>query len=179
MKVLPRTEFGNPILRKKAKPVPAPYLKSKTFKALVKSMIYTMRRVGGVGLAAPQIGVPLRLAVMELHPTGTRPTLKKKGPLVIVNPKITKYSKEKSADWEGCLSFKNARGKVMRPKSITVTYFDEKGKKHAEVATGLWARIFQHEIDHLNGTVYVDRMSGMQTLMTVPEFRKRMLKPAR
>lgn len=176
MKILPRTEFGNPILRKQAKPVPTKFFGTPALFELVRSMIFTMRRADGVGLAAPQIGVPLRMAVMEMHPSDSRPRAKKKGPLAILNPQILKYSKEKAGDWEGCLSFRNARGKVVRARSVTVSYQDEMGMKHTEIATGLWARIFQHEVDHLNGTVYVDRMKDMKTLMTVPEFRRRVLK---
>jgi peptide deformylase len=176
MKILPRTQFGNPILRKKAKNVPISFLKTAAFRKLVREMLYTMRRVGGVGLAAPQIGKSLRLAVMELQPTPTRPKLKKKGPLIIVNPKIIKYSKVKQKDWEGCLSLEKVRGLVPRSKEITVRYTNQDGKIVTEKARGLWASIFQHEIDHLNGLVYVDRMENMKTLMTIGEFKKRVLK---
>jgi len=139
-------------------------------------MIYTMRRVGGVGLAAPQLGKPLRVAVIEMRPTKTRPEIVKKGPIVVINPRITKYSSAKEEDWEGCLSLKRVRGSVPRSTSITVEYLNEHGDFVTEKASGLWARIFQHEIDHLNGTVYVDRMKDMKTLMTEREFRKRILK---
>lgn len=139
-------------------------------------MVYTMRRVGGVGLAAPQIGMPLRIAVMEMHPTPTRPKLQNKGPIAIINPTIIKYSSARVNGWEGCLSLKGVRGNVPRSKTVTVRYMNEKGKIITETASGLWARIFQHEIDHLNGTVYVDRMTSMKTLMTIDEFKKRVLK---
>ena len=175
MKILPRTQFGNPILRTNAKNVPLKFLKTAKFKKLTKQMIYTMRRTHGVGLAAPQIGESLNLAVMEMRPTKTRPNLKRKGPIVVVNPKIVKYSKEKVADWEGCLSFYGARGSVPRSKAVTVEYHNEKSEKIIEEATGLWARIFQHEIDHLNGTVYVDQMKDMTKLITLQEFKKRVL----
>ncbi|GMU74245.1 MAG: peptide deformylase [Candidatus Campbellbacteria bacterium] len=174
--VLPRTEFGNPVLRKKAKRVSPGFLKTRKFKDLIQRMIYTMRRVGGVGLAAPQIDVSLAIAVMEMHPTPTRPKLPHKGPIVIVNPKITRFSNKKVPDWEGCLSLKGVRGSVPRSESITVSYTNEQGKRITEKASGLWARIFQHEIDHLNGVVYVDRMKDMKTLMTFSEFKKRILK---
>ena len=176
MKVLPRTQFGNPVLRGKAKPVPSALLKTAKLKKLIRQMIYTMRRVGGVGLAAPQVGLPLRLAVLEMRPTPTRPKLPHKGPTAIINPRIVQHSKESASDWEGCLSLPRVRGKVPRSRSITVQYLDEEGTQHREVASGLWARIFQHEIDHLDGRVYVDRMPDMQTLMTLGEFKKRVLK---
>ncbi len=176
MKSLPRTQFGNPILRAKAKKIPLGFVDKDRFKKLVKQMIYTMRQVGGVGLAAPQIGESLSLAVMETGPTPTRPKLKKKGPIVVVNPRVVKYSKEKVSDWEGCLSFRGVRGKVPRSKSVIVEYYNEKGEKVVEKATGLWARIFQHEIDHLNGIVYIDRIEDTKTIMTLDEFKKRILK---
>lgn len=175
MKVLPRAEFGNPILRAKAKQVPLSFLKTKKFHELKKEMIYTMRRTHGVGLAAPQIGEPLAIAVMEMRRTPTRPNIEKKGPIVLINPKITKYGSEKVADWEGCLSFNGVRGLVPRPETITVEYWNEVGEKVTEKVTGLWARIFQHEIDHLNGTVYIDRVSDTKTIMTLSEFKKRIV----
>ena len=176
MKVMPRTEFGNPILRAKAKKVPLSYLKTKAFKNLIKEMIYTMRRAHGVGLAAPQIGVSKAITVMEIRKTPTRPDAEKKGPIIVVNPKIVKYSRKKEPGWEGCLSFVGVRGSVPRSESVTVEYYNEKGEKIVEQATGLWARIFQHEIDHLNGTVYIDRVEDTKTIMTLNEFNTRVLK---
>ena len=176
MKILKRTQFGNPILRSKAKIVPLKFLKTAKGKTLIKRMIYTMRRTNGVGIAAPQIGQALQIAVIETRPTPTRPKLKHKGPIVIVNPKITKYSKKKVGDWEGCLSFNGVRGNVPRSKEIAVRYYNEKGEKFIEKVTGLWARIFQHEVDHLNGLVYIDRIEDTKTIMTMSEFKKRVLK---
>ena len=176
MKVLTRTEFGNPILRSKAKKVPLSFLKTNEFKKLEKQMIYTMRRAHGVGLAALQVGVPLCIAVMEIRKTPTRPHVKHQGPITIINPVIKKYGSKKEKGWEGCLSLPDVRGEVNRPSAVTVEYTNAAGKKVVEHATGLWARIFQHEIDHLSGTVYVDRMSDMKTLMMVGEFKKRILK---
>lgn len=176
MKVLSRTELGNPILRKKAKKVPLKFLKTKKFKDLVKQMIYTMRRAEGVGLAAPQVGLTMAIAVMEMRKTPTRPNIKPRGPIVIVNPKITKHSSKKVSDYEGCLSLRGARAKVPRSESVTVEYYNEDGEKVIEKALGFWARIFQHEIDHLNGVAYIDRVKDTKTMMTTSEFKKRVLK---
>lgn len=175
MKILPRTQLGDPILRNKAKKVPLVFLKTARFKTLAKRMIYTMRRADGVGIAAPQIGQPLAIAVMEMRKTPTLPDLRPRGPIVIVNPRITKYSTKRTSGYEGCLSFRGVRGSVPRSESITVEYHDEKGKKITEKASDFWARIFQHEIDHLNGIVYVDRVEDTKTFMTVGEFRKRVI----
>lgn len=139
-------------------------------------MIYTLRETGGVGLAAPQINEPIQLAILQLRPVKKQSGIKPKGPTVVVNPKITYYSKEKIRDWEGCLSFLEFRAQVPRSKHIRVTYVNEEGKKVVEKASGFWARIFQHEIDHLNGIVYLDRVEDMKTVITLSEFKKRILK---
>ncbi|MDP3778532.1 MAG: peptide deformylase [bacterium] len=175
MKRLARTQFGNPILGKKTKKVSPKLFGSRSLKQLAKEMFFTMRRVGGVGLAAPQIGKSLQLAVIEIKKTPARPEVVPLAPTVVINPEILTTSKEKLDDWEGCLSFPNVRGLVPRHKSITVKYIDESGKKHVVKLHGFQARVFQHEIDHLKGTVYVDRIQDMQSLMTFREFKERVL----
>ncbi|MDB5189937.1 MAG: def [Parcubacteria group bacterium] len=178
MKVLTRTEFGNPILRAKAKPISIASVKKGAYKTFIKEMIYTMRRVGGVGIAAPQVGKSIQLAVMETRPTDTRPDLEHRGPIIIINPRIVMYSPAKKNDWEGCLSFQGTHvgGIVPRSSSVTVEYHNEKGEKVTEKASGLWARIFQHEIDHLQGITYIDRIKDVKTIMTTKEYKKRVLK---
>jgi len=175
MKRLPRTQFGNPILRKRAKKVTSKLLGSRSLKQLIKEMFFTMRRVGGVGLAAPQIGKSLQLAVIEIKKTPARPEVIPLAPTVVTNPDILAVSKDRLNDWEGCLSFPNVRGLVPRHKNMTVKYFDQFGKRHVVKLSGFQARVFQHEIDHLNGTVYVDRMQDAQSLMTFREFKKHVL----
>jgi peptide deformylase len=168
MKILPRTQFGNPILRAKSKSVPAAFLKTAAFRNLIKQMFHTMRNVKGVGLAAPQIGKSIRLAVIGVPAARFR--------RVLVNPKITWHSTAKNLDWEGCLSFVDGRGQVPRWSAIKVEYTNEKGERVQEKHAGFLARVFQHEIDHLNGFVYVDRMTDMRTLMTHAEFIKRVVR---
>jgi peptide deformylase len=175
MKRLSRTQFGDPILRKKAKKIPQKIFGSHFLKQLIKEMFFTMRRVKGVGLAAPQIGKSLQLAVIEIKKTPVRPEVMPLAPVAIINPEILKASKEKLSDWEGCLSFPNVRGLVSRHKTITVKYFDQSGKKYVLRLEGFQARVFQHEIDHLGGTVYVDKIQNIQSLMTFKEFKKRIL----
>lgn len=167
MNVLPRTQFGNPILRAKSKAVSSAFLKTAAFRSLVKKMFFTMHRVHGVGLAAPQIGKPMRMAVIGVKGLRFR--------RVIINPRITWHSKSTAMDWEGCLSFPDGRGLVPRWTKIEVEYIDEKGEKIKEKHAGFIARVFQHEIDHLNGIVYVDRMKDMRTLMTHKEFMDRII----
>ena len=176
MKVLPRTKFGNPILRAKAEKVPLSELKTKYFKNLIERMFYTMKQAHGIGLAAPQISKSIQLFVAQISPTKLRPNLKPLPKTIAINPKIIQQSKEMEEDWEGCLSCPTIRGKVPRHKKITVVYYDEFGEKQTVRLEGLQARLFQHEIDHLNGNVYVDRMKDMKSLMTLSEFEERILK---
>ena len=174
-RVLPRIGLGNPLLRRTAKRVSRAYLLSSEFKTLERNMIRTMRSTGGVGLAAPQVGIPLQVAVLEIHPTPLRPTLGQKGPLTIVNPRIIEYGTRIVSSWEGCLSFTPLRGRVPRARSVTVEYLTTEGKLVEETVTGLWARIFQHEIDHLNGTLYMDRVTDTKSYMELGEYRARII----
>ena len=174
-RVLPLTLLGNPLLRRKAKKVTRAFLASREFAVLERDMIRTMRSSGGVGLAAPQVGVPLRIAVMEMHPTELRPRLAQRGPLTIVNPRIVSYGTRSTSSWEGCLSFMQLRGRVPRSNSVTVEYQATGGEVVREIATGLWARIFQHEIDHLDGIVYVDRVTDTCSYMELSEYRQRII----
>ncbi len=173
--IFPRTQFGDPILRKKAKRVPLAVVKKSGFPKLIADMFHTMRRADGVGLAAPQIGLPLQLAVIEAGPQRAKSKSQRarNERIVVINPKLLRASKEKSYDWEGCLSLDGVRGKVPRHKTITVRYTDERGVARTRTVSGFLARVFQHEIDHLNGKLYVDRMENMETLSTLGEFRKR------
>jgi peptide deformylase len=166
MKRLPRTYFGDPILRAKARPVLLTEIKKPAFQKLIKLMFFTMREVDGVGLAAPQIGLPLRLAVIKNG--------KKSPRIVLINPKIESHSKTEQQDWEGCLSLPLVRGLVSRYEKIVVSYYDEHGEKQRKTISQFSeARVFQHEIDHLNGVLYVDRMRDMKSLSTLDEYMKR------
>ena len=171
MKRLARTQFGDPILRKKAQSIVSvnPFIKK-----LIKEMFFTMRRVGGVGLAAPQINQPLQLAVIEIKKNKIRPHVRPLLPTVIINPRILTHSKEVFSDWEGCLSFPNVRGFVPRYKEIEVGYLDELGKDKILKLNGFQARVFQHEIDHLEGVINVDKIKNPAELIleSDPDFYK-------
>jgi peptide deformylase len=177
-KILPLTEFGNPILRKKGRLISQDQITSMQLKELAELMFATMHATNGIGLAAPQVGLSMQFAVIELDATPARPNLKPSGRIVLFNPKITARSKKLVDDWEGCLSFggkRCVRGRVPRSQSITVRYTDQNGKTVTRKASGLLARVFQHEIDHLNGILFVDRMRDMKTLTTYDEFVRRMV----
>jgi peptide deformylase len=176
MRRLRRTYLGNPVLREKAKPVSLRQISTANFQKLVAQMFFTMRSVGGVGLAAPQIGKPIQLAVIEVKKIQTRPRIVPLEPTVIINPRILSHSGRLSSDWEGCLSFPNVRGLVPRYEIIRVSYFDRFGKKQIKTFREFQARVFQHEIDHLNGLIYTDRIVNLKNLMVLEEFKKRILK---
>jgi peptide deformylase len=152
MTVRPIVVLGNPVLRNKARKVNR---FDDSIKRLVKDMIETMRDAPGVGLAAPQIGVPLQIAVIETEKDDVH---------VLVNPEILKLDGEYIPD-EGCLSVPGYWGKVSRAERVTVKAKDAQGKDiRITAAEGLLGQALQHEIDHLNGMLYVDRLESLDEL---------------
>jgi peptide deformylase len=142
----------NEILRKKSEPIDLNKIKDSSFKKLLKEMTETMFKKDGIGLAAPQIGKNIRLIIINKNNRG----------MVMINPEITKKSWAKEIEPEGCLSVVNEKDEiyylpVARHKKINCTYFDEKGKKQKIEAKKLMARVIQHETDHLNGILFIDR----------------------
>ena len=159
---------GEPVLRLKARPLTAAEISSNSTRKLIERMRETMRDAPGVGLAAPQIGVSLQIAVIEdlaeYHKDASREKLaereRKAVPFhVIINPKIRKMSPQKVEFYEGCLSLPGFSAIVPRARSVRVECLDEHGKPKFIEASGWYARIVQHEIDHLLGTLYIDRMN--------------------
>ena len=142
----------DPILRQKAKPVTN--FSDKKLQKLIPEMIETMQKSDGVGLAAPQVGESIRLAVV---------TYRKKT-IVLINPEITKKSLMREWGEEGCLSVPTIYGDVKRHKKITVKYLDAQGKKQTIQAFGMLARIIQHEVDHLDGILFIDKAKKLFTL---------------
>jgi peptide deformylase len=140
----------NKILRMKAKEVPIKEIEGKKIKKIISRMKEVLAESkDGVALAAPQIGEPLRIFIAKDGPS--RP------PMVFINPKIKKISKKKQIVPEGCLSVEGVYGIVKRAEKLTVEAYDEKGKKFFRGASGLLAQIIQHEIDHLNGVLFIDK----------------------
>ena len=157
--IRPILVVGNPVLHQKAKRVSQV---DRTIQHLIDDMIETMRAAPGVGLAGPQVGLPLRLAVIEVDDEVT----------VIVNPEITKMVGEVELD-EGCLSIPGFWGTVKRAEKVTVKAKDRNGKDFRLTAEGLLAQALQHEIDHLDGMLYVDRMESLEKLKRSEPIRKR------
>jgi peptide deformylase len=165
------TQAGNPIIRQKAAPVGV--IKSAATKAIVRDLVDTMRDLGLVGIAAPQIGKSVRIFVSEIRKTKNRKYVEPDELRVFINPKITAVSKQTDFGWEGCGSVANSDlfAKVRRPSSVTVEAYNEHGEPFSLAARGLLARVIQHEYDHLDGILFVDK-ADMQTCASTEEYRK-------
>lgn len=142
------TKLGDPILKSRSRPVERSRLATPEFRNLVRDMTETMIHAQGIGIAAPQVGVGLLVAIINA----------KGKPFAIINPRILKRSWRTEQSEEGCLSVPGVYGRVKRARTITVAYTDLDGVERTEEVSGLLARVFQHEIDHLNGTLFVDRV---------------------
>ncbi|MFH2204492.1 MAG: peptide deformylase [Elusimicrobiota bacterium] len=161
--------LGNPVLRGIARPFTAGEIAAPETQRLVEDMIETMREYSGVGLAAPQVQVPGRLVVMESMGDPPAQAL----PLqVLFNPELSLAGAETEEDWEGCLSVPDLRGKVPRARTVRVKALDREGRPLEFIAEGLHARILQHECDHLDGRVFLDRMTDLSSLTHLAEFRR-------
>ena len=168
MAVLTVTKLGNPVLRKAAEAVPKESVGTAKFKRLVADMAATMHACEGVGIAAPQVDVSWQLALIEVKADARteRPI-----PLTaLINPKIMAASKTLLEDWEGCLSINDLRGQVPRAEWVEVEMLNQKGEKISFRAEGFFARVIQHECDHLMGKLFIDRMTHLKTLCHLQEF---------
>jgi peptide deformylase len=166
-------EIGNPVLRERAREVTSEELGSEAVQALIDDMIETMRAANGAGLAANQVAETLRVAVVEVRSGNPRYPYKPPIPLtVIVNPVIDPLDDDVEQINEGCLSVPHLRGEVPRHVNIRLRYLDREGVEHEEVRRGLTAGTFQHELDHLDGTLFVDRVTDPATLTTWEQFER-------
>lgn len=152
MAIIPVTIYGDEVLRKKTKPVKE--IDSKTVQ-IIKDMFDTMRNADGIGLAANQIGFDLSIFVVDLTPVEGYEDTK---PLVMINPKIVSQSEELEYFKEGCLSVPMLSGEVLRPEGIEITYFDTNQKEQKLVTNDFFARVIQHEYDHLQGILFTDKV---------------------
>ncbi len=166
MSILKVAKLGQNVLRQTAEQVSEDVLKSEAAQRLIDNMIETMVDYDGVGLAAPQVHEPLSIITVQVednarYPEGSEESV----PLtVIVNPEITSMSEEKFTDWEACLSLPGLGGLVERSLNVTVKGYDRHYKPLEFEAKGFFARVLQHEIDHLHGKVFIDRMKDMRSL---------------
>jgi peptide deformylase len=175
-------QIGAPVLRARAAEVTLDQLGSSTLVTLVTQMIETMRAAPGVGIAAPQIGVPLRVIVLEERPellARVSPVERQEqervafGPRVLVNPVLHAIGDARATFFEGCLSVNGYQALVERSHEVLVTGYDEHGALQSWQVRGWPARILQHEVDHIDGTLYVDRM-WTRSFSSVAEARARL-----
>jgi len=169
MSILKLARMGNPVLRMPARPVDDP--SAPEIRALVSDMVETMVDAGGIGLEAPQVHVPLRVIVfcVPAARVSGNPGDMPVDLTAIVNPVLDPEGGEKELDWEGCLSIPGLRGAVPRFKTIRYAGFDLNGERIECVATGFHARVMQHEADHLDGVIYLERMTDMRLLAFTEE----------
>ena len=171
--------MGHPHLRRVAQPVPDELIGSDALAGLVDDMIDTLHDYGGIGLAAPQIDEDLRLAIIEIPGGASRYGEIEAMPLTtFINPVITVNDESAAGFWEGCLSVPGLRGFVERPQDIHVRYTTMTGDAAELSLTGFWATVFQHEFDHLDGHLYIDRMADPTKLVFEEEFTKYWTEPA-
>jgi peptide deformylase len=169
MAILKVARIGHPVIRGMARPVERAALRKPDMQRLIDDMVETMHEYEGVGVAGPQVHVPLRLAVIEVP--GSEDGGRDAVPLtVLVNPQITPLGDEQLVGWEGCLSVPDLRGQVPRLRRLRLDALDRDGKPYTLEASDFFARVIQHECDHLDGGVYLDRMRDMRSLTFLDEF---------
>lgn len=164
---------GHPLLRRSARPVPESFPGTDALDRLLTDMLETMRDANGVGLAAPQVQESLRIVVYEIHPNPRYEDVEEDvPPTILLNPEVTDRSGETATDWEGCLSLPKLRGRVPRHEWIEIRALDRRGEPIERRVEGFEARVIQHEMDHLDGTLFPDRMDSMESLSFLEEYRR-------
>ncbi|MFO7694014.1 MAG: peptide deformylase [Vicinamibacterales bacterium] len=175
MSILKVSRMGHPVLRKKVRPVPPAEITAAPIQRLIDDMTQTMLEYNGAGLAAPQVHEELRLFVAQVvrdpddddEDEARRPEI-----LALINPEIKPAGRHVEEDWEGCLSIPDLRGLVPRHRDISVKAYDRTGRQIEMEASGFMARVIQHEADHLDGVLFLDRMKSLDSLSFIEEFAR-------
>jgi len=167
-------QLGNPLLREKS--IPVEDIHAASCQQLVDDLITTVVRTDGVGIAAPQVAENYRLLIVASRPNPRYPHAPKMEPTPMINPEIIAHRGEVVKGWEGCLSVPGIRGLVPRYQTIEIAYNDRHGKLQKLELTDFVARIFQHEYDHLEGIVFLDRVETTYDMMTEAEYQQRIVK---
>jgi len=175
MAILKVARLGHPVLRQQAERVAPADIQSVHVQRLIDDMIETMHEYDGAGLAANQVHVPRQIAVIEVAKNPRYPDAPEIPLTVLINPMVTPTSEEIEEGWEGCLSVPDMRGVVPRYTAVRLECLDRQGKPVDLVAKDFFARVIQHETDHLNGIVYVDRIRDMRTLSHIAEWQRHWL----
>ena len=175
MAILKVARLGHPVLRQAAASVPPKDIRSPEIQRLIDDMVETMREYNGAGLAANQVHVLRQICVIEVNGNPRYPDVTNIPLTVLINPAVTPLTTEMDEDWEGCLSVPDMRGRVPRYTAVRLEAYDRAGGKINVVAKEFFARVIQHETDHLNGIVYVDRMKDLSTLTHLAEWHRHWL----
>ena len=175
MAILKVARLGHPVLRVKAQPVPVEQIRSALVQRLIDDMVETMREYDGAGLAGNQVHQPVRVCVIEVEANPRYPDALSIPLTVVINPVVTPLTEEMEEGWEGCLSVPDMRGMVPRHTAVRLEYHDREGQRQDVVAKDFFARVIQHETDHLDGIVYLDRMRDLRTLSHIAEWNKHWL----
>ena len=165
-------QLGHPAIRSKAIPVLDSEIGTQELKTLVADLTDTMRDYGGVGIAAPQIRVSKRLFVIEVRDSARYRNAEPFPLTVVLNPSLANAGTEQTTEWEGCLSIEGLRGRVPRATDVLLNGLDAEGAPLKLELQGFPAIVAQHELDHLNGLVYLDRMTSMSSLTFLEEFER-------
>ena len=169
-------QLGNPILRQQAQVVDN--VQDESIQRLIDELIATAAASNGVGIAAPQVSKSYRLFIVASRPNARYPNAPTMEPTAMINPRIIARSSEVVKGWEGCLSIPGIRGLVPRSQTIEVEYTSRDGQLHRQELTDFVARIFQHEYDHLDGIVFLDRVESTQDLMAEQEYQQQIVQSA-
>ena len=175
MSILKVSRMGHPVLRKKVRPVPPAEITAAPMQRLIDDMTQTMLEYNGVGLAAPQVHEELRLFVAQVirdQDDEEDDETRKPEILALINPEIKPVSRHVEEDWEGCLSIPDLRGLVPRYRDISVKGYDRTGRQIELQASGFMARVIQHEADHLDGVLFLDRMKSLDSLSFIDEYAR-------
>ena len=175
MAILKVARLGHPVLRQRALEVPVDQIRSPEIQRLIDDMVETMREYDGAGLAGNQVHTLKRIAVIEVGANPRYPDAPQIPLTVLVNPVVTPLTEEMDEGWEGCLSVPDMRGVVPRYTAVQLEAYDRDGQRIDLVAKDFFARVIQHETDHLDGIVYVDRMRDLSTLSHIAEWQKHWL----
>ncbi len=174
--ILKVARLGFPSVRTVASPVSPDQILSHDFQKLIDDMVDTMHEYHGVGVAAPQIHLPIQLCVLEVHDNPRYPDMPSVPLTVLINPAVTTLDPTLVEEWEGCLSVPDLRGRVPRFKQLRVTALGRNAEPLEIVASDFHARVIQHETDHLKGEVYLDRMTDLRSLSFLEEWQRFMLR---
>ena len=169
--ILQIIQLGDPVLRSPAQLVND--IQDERIQKLIDDLIATVVQANGVGIAAPQVAESSRLFIVASRPNPRYPNAPVMEPTAMLNPRIVAHSTEVVKGWEGCLSIPGIRGWVPRYQAIEIEYTDRDGKLQKQELTDFVARIFQHEYDHLDGIVFLDRLESTQDIITEQEYQKR------